>query len=173
MTTICICENPSCQKSFKKENSQIKRSKQHFCSHSCNAIYQNSEHPKRTKKLWTCIVCGVRVSFGNVRCATHRMYRPKLVSANDSVKTHYKKRKQQAIEYMGGKCVICGYNKTLRSLCFHHRNPEEKDFGISGGNMSWERMKCELDKCILVCANCHGEIHDGLVDSAGLEPASP
>lgn len=74
------------------------------------------------------------------------------------------KTKLKAIEYKGGKCQICGYNKCVRSLQFHHLDPNEKDFGISGGTKSFEKLKPELDKCILVCANCHGEIHDGLID---------
>ena len=74
------------------------------------------------------------------------------------------KTKLKAIEYKGGKCQICGYNKCIRSMQFHHLNPNEKDFGISGGTKSFQRIQPELDKCILVCANCHGEIHDGLIN---------
>ena len=60
-------------------------------------------------------------------------------------------------------CSICGYNKCNRSLEFHHRDPNEKDFGISSSKvLSWDKIKIELDKCDLVCSNCHGEIHDEL-----------
>lgn len=72
------------------------------------------------------------------------------------------KAKLKAIFYKGGKCQLCGYNKSIRALQFHHLNPEEKDFTISGGTKSFEKMKPELDKCILVCSNCHAEIHDGI-----------
>ena len=74
------------------------------------------------------------------------------------------KTKLKAIEYKGGCCQICGYNKSIRALQFHHLDPTQKDFGISGGTKSFEKMKPELDKCILVCANCHCEIHEGLID---------
>lgn len=69
--------------------------------------------------------------------------------------------KAMAVEYKGGKCEICGYNKCISALEFHHLNPEEKDFGIStdGNTRSWKRIRPELDKCILVCSNCHREIH--------------
>ena len=72
------------------------------------------------------------------------------------------KVKQMSIEYKGGKCEKCGYNKCIAALEFHHLNPEEKDFGIGskGYTRSWEKVKEELDKCILVCANCHREIHE-------------
>lgn len=74
--------------------------------------------------------------------------------------------KRKAVDYLGGKCCICGYNNYIGSLDFHHINPSEKDFGISesGITRSWEDIKKELDKCILVCANHHREIHGGLID---------
>lgn len=69
--------------------------------------------------------------------------------------------KKDAVEYMGGKCVLCGYSKCIAALDFHHRNPEEKEF-----NFKWNAQKSrlskivnELDKCILLCANCHREVH--------------
>ena len=72
--------------------------------------------------------------------------------------------KLKAIEYKGGKCCICGYNKCMDALDFHHLNKSEKSFGVAekGYTRSWEKVKEELDKCILVCANCHREIHAGL-----------
>lgn len=79
-----------------------------------------------------------------------------------------KKRRQNvklmAVEYKGGCCVICSYNKCVKALDFHHLNPKEKDFSISkrGHTRSWNRIKIELDKCILVCSNCHSEIHEEL-----------
>lgn len=73
-------------------------------------------------------------------------------------------RKVKAVQYKGGHCVFCGYNNCMRSLAFHHINPSQKSFQIGAAyNFSWDRMKNELDKCILVCNNCHGEIHDGLL----------
>jgi hypothetical protein len=69
--------------------------------------------------------------------------------------------KIQAIEYKGGSCEGCGYNKNPKALEFHHKDPSQKDFGISKVNRrSFENIKNELDKCILLCANCHREIHD-------------
>jgi predicted transcriptional regulator len=74
--------------------------------------------------------------------------------------------KKELVDYKGGSCVICGYDKAYRSLHFHHLNPNEKDFtlGRKWGKLGFnDTIKKELDKCILVCANCHGEIHDGLI----------
>lgn len=79
-------------------------------------------------------------------------------------KSYYKRTKEKLIEYKGGKCQVCGYNKCASALEFHHLDPSQKDFTISGGTKSFENLKPEVDKCILVCANCHREIHAGLVD---------
>ena len=68
--------------------------------------------------------------------------------------------KQKAIEYKGGKCSVCGYAKCINALEFHHINPGEKGLSISSsGYKNWKKIQAELDKCILVCANCHREIH--------------
>ena len=67
------------------------------------------------------------------------------------------------IAYKGGKCERCGYDKSSRALEFHHLNPSEKDFGISKVlTRSIQSLKEEADKCILLCSNCHAEIHDEL-----------
>jgi len=60
--------------------------------------------------------------------------------------------------------MICGYKKSHRALSFHHRDPALKDFGLSskGLTRSWEKIVKELDKCVLLCANCHAEVHDGI-----------
>ena len=71
--------------------------------------------------------------------------------------------KQRLIDYKGGKCQVCGYNRCINALEFHHINPKEKDFTISGGTKSFNTLKLEVDKCILVCSNCHREIHAGLI----------
>lgn len=70
------------------------------------------------------------------------------------------KYKLKMIQYKGGKCEICGYDKNIAALEFHHLNPEEKDFTISDTHHSWESTQKELDKCICLCANCHRELHN-------------
>jgi hypothetical protein len=75
----------------------------------------------------------------------------------------YRKRtKIVAVAYKGGACQKCGYSKSLWALDFHHLDPNKKDFVISGGTKKFETIKTELDKCILVCKNCHAEIHEDL-----------
>lgn len=68
--------------------------------------------------------------------------------------------KAQAVAYLGGKCQICNYSKCLDALDFHHRDPKEKEFNIcSVKSRNFEGIKKELDKCDLLCSNCHREIH--------------
>ena len=69
-------------------------------------------------------------------------------------------RKLKAIEIMGGQCSICGYDKNYGALHLHHREPGEKEYGWPQVcKMAWEKILAEINKCILVCANCHAEIH--------------
>lgn len=74
--------------------------------------------------------------------------------------------KLKAIKYGGGECQKCGYDKCWRALHFHHVDPSQKEFAIFESRAgypkcrSWEKMKKEIDKCILLCANCHTEIHE-------------
>lgn len=86
-------------------------------------------------------------------------YRCKKCSV-ESVDKRRKQLRHEIVLYKGGKCEICGYNKCEAALEFHHLNPDEKEFQLSGNTYSLEKMKKEVDKCILVCANCHREIHD-------------
>lgn len=71
------------------------------------------------------------------------------------------KAKERAVEYMGGCCSVCGYNKCIIAIEFHHLDPTKKSGTYHKRFTSWgfERQKKELENCIIVCANCHREIH--------------
>jgi transcriptional antiterminator len=80
-------------------------------------------------------------------------------------------RKRRIVDYLGGKCRICSYNRSLSALELHHLDPKSKHEKLKGKNSSlfsqvsnWEDLKREADKCALLCANCHREVHDGLID---------
>jgi hypothetical protein len=81
-----------------------------------------------------------------------------------SVLKRRKNLKEMAVNYKGGICTRCGYNKCIDALEFHHTDPSQKDFAISssGYTRGWNVIKSELDKCIMVCSNCHKEIHHEL-----------
>ena len=71
-----------------------------------------------------------------------------------------RKIKERAIEYLGGKCTDCGLIDDVCVYDFHHEDPAKKEisFGQRGG-ISFEKLKPELDKCVLLCANCHRKRH--------------
>jgi hypothetical protein len=73
-----------------------------------------------------------------------------------------KNRKLELIKMKGGSCEKCGYNKNYSALCFHHRNPHEKTFNLDSrklSNTSWNSILLEVEKCDLLCCNCHAETH--------------
>lgn len=84
--------------------------------------------------------------------------------SSEDVSNYRRKRKINLMEVLGNKCCLCGYNKIPNSLEFHHINPNEKSFGIADNGIcrDLETDLAEIKKCILVCANCHREIHANL-----------
>lgn len=72
-------------------------------------------------------------------------------------------RKILLVKEKGGSCEKCGYKKNLASLCFHHRNGDDKDIRLdlrSLSNNSMKTIRVELEKCDLLCHNCHMEHHN-------------
>lgn len=74
--------------------------------------------------------------------------------------------KAQLVKYKGGKCNRCGYNKCIGALQFHHIDETKKDFEIADYScakyLHLDELYKEVDKCILLCANCHAEEHEKL-----------
>ena len=115
--------------------------------------------PSINKK--TCQKCGDL--FIPKRYGHNRRYCFKCVpdTAYENGASLRKRVKEWALEYKGEKCEKCGYNKCSEALEFHHLDPNEKDFSLSDRDLKldWVLIKQELDKCILLCANCHRETH--------------
>ncbi len=90
-------------------------------------------------------------------------YRCKKCRSNN-VSKRRRKVKEKLVNVFGGKCILCNYSKYIGALDFHHLNPNEKDFTIAHVRQYKfdDIIKSELDKCLLVCSNCHREIHGGL-----------
>lgn len=77
--------------------------------------------------------------------------------------TYQVKSKLAMLEYKGGcKCVSCGYDAYYGALEFHHVNPEEKEIKLSETHSFTDEVRLELDKCVVLCANCHREVHAGI-----------
>lgn len=87
----------------------------------------------------------------------------------EHVKNFRIRLKERATYVLGNKCQICGYDKCIQALEFHHINPEEKTLDFKDNpNRSWEKTRNEIKKCILLCANCHREVHAGLINLTSL-----
>lgn len=93
---------------------------------------------------------------GNYRCVKCR---------GDAVARRRRKVKGTLVEEGGGSCVLCGYDRCLSALHFHHVDPATKSFSLGnlGHTRSLERMREEASKCVLLCANCHAEVEVGIV----------
>ncbi len=138
-----------------------------------NRLFQNEKWlDLRTRKYClTCSPFGTRRKCGPkpkqvgsrecIECGREHTAKKNRVCS--SCRTHKQRhdKKLKAIEYKGGKCQTCGYNKCKNALVFHHRDPKEKEFNLSWfWSNSWESLQEELNKCDLLCSNCHQEFHD-------------
>lgn len=133
----------------------------------------------------SCNKCGVKIPFkvkidGKTRNLKNRKFcldcspfgkhntrditKPKVekTKSNSQVVCEYRRRlKLKLIAHKGGKCQLCGYDKPVPGAYdFHHRDPSQKSFGISGSTIrAWKVLVKELEKCDLLCRNCHAEVH--------------
>ena len=96
--------------------------------------------------------------------AERRKYTDRREYLIKAVRKRRKEVRRMAIAHKGGMCQRCGYDRCHEALEFHHLEASDKDFGISsrGYTRSWNKIREELDKCELLCANCHREVHAGL-----------
>ena len=93
---------------------------------------------------------------------------PELRKKQVEAVTRWRKNtKVRMVNSMGGKCQICGYDRSVNALEFHHLDPSKKELGFGNArssNSSWSRLVEELRKCVLLCSNCHKEVHEGITD---------
>jgi 5-methylcytosine-specific restriction endonuclease McrA len=115
-----------------------------------------------------CLICS---PFGTHNTRDIRWQRKILLgptgkyrTTQDEVRKFRQRKKEKMIAYKGGACQKCGYKRCKNALHFHHINPAIKCFEICR-RPSWgfEKLKPELDKCILLCSNCHAEVHEGIL----------
>jgi DNA-binding transcriptional ArsR family regulator len=87
---------------------------------------------------------------------------------SEAVARRRRRLKEELVAAAGGRCGICGYDRCIGALHFHHRDGSTKGFGLSarGLTQSLEAMRAEAAKCILLCANCHSEVEAGIVKVA-------
>ena len=124
---------------------------------------QGYNYPKRVSKdNQYCCSCNVKLTDENAYNRKIRNIYSSYCKDCHCKNTLNRRRnfKQNCVDYKGGSCQKCGYNKDLTALEFHHLNPEEKEMLLSKMmNKPWELTKKELDKCVVLCSNCHREEH--------------
>lgn len=120
--------------------------------------------------LRICDICTRQFEFIGYHSRTVRQYPDLPCGGNPnrcaSCQTNHRRinTKRLAVEYAGGKCVLCGYSRCIHALVFHHLDPAQKEFPIASFLCcSLDSLRSEIDKCVLLCSNCHTEIHYGLV----------
>ena len=110
-----------------------------------------------------CPICGKTFVPNNIKRKYCYECVPIGLPSNERLKRMSHLVKHKLILYKGGKCEKCGYNKCEGALHFHHLNPKEKEFTVSQINLNeyftLEKLYREVDKCVLLCANCHAEEH--------------
>lgn len=112
-----------------------------------------------------CVYCGTKLSG---RQKKYCCVNCKVLDFGDPTVYEYQKRRGREkrlklILNHGGCCSVCGYNKNHSALQFHHLRPDEKLFVLDRRTCSafnYEKLLNEASKCILVCGNCHCEIHN-------------
>lgn len=116
---------------------------------------------ERTCNVCEAILRGRQTKFCSPRCKNaftnnrHQNY--------VSQQQRGRQRRQLLIQRKGGGCELCGYRRNGAALAFHHPDPSVKSFGIDlrkCSNTSWEALAAEAQKCLLLCLNCHAEIHN-------------
>jgi hypothetical protein len=75
------------------------------------------------------------------------------------------KTRDRLLDAFGNQCGVCGYNRCKRNLAFHHLDPSQKDPSV-WKTKKWDAIVSDIRGCVLLCHNCHGEVHDGLVSTA-------
>ena len=126
----------------------------HMSKHGLS--FNNTENHRRVTII-KCITCG--------ESDHQKFYKGRKSQCKDCFNAEcgekLKEKKTKAVDFKGGKCQTCGYHKSVAALEFHHLDPTQKDPQYRMG-WSWERLQKELDKCILLCSNCHREEHERL-----------
>lgn len=111
----------------------------------------------------TCKKHGEQIHFLDSRGEDSRRVYRCVVCRRERTNLNRKKKKSDLVKLFGGKCELCGYEKCEEVLSFHHVSPEHKDFELSGKiHCSLAMLVREAKKCVLLCANCHGEVENGI-----------
>jgi transposase-like protein len=84
--------------------------------------------------------------------------------ASEAVTAYRRSVKRRLVEEAGGACRLCGYDRCIAALEFHHVDPATKRFSLSlkGVARAFATVREEAAKCVLLCSNCHAEVEAGV-----------
>lgn len=149
----------------KKEFEAIKSTKK-YCSVECQNAMRRQKYAERERvpkdisykgQEKVCPICG-RQFFPKTAMANQRMCCYDCMP--DGVQLTRGMFLAKIKKARGGKCIKCGYDRCIKALEFHHLDPSQKDFTISNDHFRLQEAINESKKCILICSNCHKELHD-------------
>jgi hypothetical protein len=106
------------------------------------------------KKMYCSNACKQKHHYDKIKFQTNTYHSQTIRSL---------KRKIELIKMRGNGCQICGYNKNIAALEFHHRDSNQKESRLDArilSNRTWAFILTEFEKCDLLCSNCHKEIHN-------------
>ena len=119
------------------------------CSRECKRM------PNKEKNKHLCVDCGEtdpNEFYGAKKATCKKCHNKRLTKKRTDMLA-------KARKMLGDKCSVCGYKKCPAALEFHHVDRSEKEFVIAGARYGWSKMEKEIEKCVLLCANCHRELH--------------
>lgn len=140
---------------------ESQKSTKKYCSNKC----QNEARKNRIKKSPSksidriCLLCGKPFQIKNHSANLRQCCYDCMPEGIQLTRGMFLAKVKQL---RGGKCIKCGYSRCLKALEFHHLDPSKKDFTISNDNFKLASALEESKKCILLCSNCHRELHDNL-----------
>lgn len=122
--------------------------------------------------------CSTLSNNDKIKCKNKVNIKSSIVKKNSKISKHSEdnyrkwkktirqKRRDFLYNIAGNKCTICGYDRSINALCFHHINETTKKFNLSSTNLerNMDLILKEVKKCVLLCHNCHSEVHEGLHD---------
>jgi hypothetical protein len=138
----------------------LERRRRYLESHKVQikARLDTEEHREYMRRKWAEYYAKNPQKFWARNHVNYRKNKPEILAAR---KRKALESKTECVKYLGGKCEICGYGDHIAALQFHHNNPSEKEFDLTKrfcNGHGLDKLRHELNKCSLLCANCHSII---------------
>jgi 5-methylcytosine-specific restriction endonuclease McrA len=128
----------------------------HWCSR-CKAFKPADEFGNASAKKYGKISFCKKCASKRVRGRSREVREQYIAKA----KEYQERKRRAALKEAGAYCQRCGYSEFSSGLAFHHVNPEEKENSTPLASLGMKRFMREVDKCVVLCSNCHHALHAG------------